>query len=79
METRARDLAREAKDNIKETAQQWSEKAKAAGSAAYETASTKVKAGAAATDEAIRNYPYAALGAAFGVGLVLGLLMKRSK
>ena len=77
METRTRDLAREAKEGIKETAQQWSEKAKAASSAAYQTASTKMKAGAAATDEAIRGNPYAALGVAFGCGVLLGLLIKR--
>jgi ElaB/YqjD/DUF883 family membrane-anchored ribosome-binding protein len=77
METRARDLAREAKDNVKEAAQQWSEKAKSAGTAAYQAAQTKVRSGAQATDVAIRNYPYAALGIAIGTGLLIGFLAKR--
>ena len=32
--------------------------------------------GAQAADEAIRRHPYQAMGAAFGVGIVLGLLLK---
>ena len=32
--------------------------------------------GAQAADEVIRRHPYQAIGAAFGVGLVLGLLLK---
>jgi len=79
METRAKDLAREATQSIKDTAQQWTEKAKSAGSAAYSTAQTKVKAGAQATDDAIRTYPYASLGIAFGAGILIGLLVRRSR
>ena len=76
METRAKDLARETKQSIKETAAEWTERAKSAGTAAYGTAQEKVKAGAQATDQAIREYPYAALGVAFGCGILIGLLAR---
>ncbi len=34
-------------------------------------------ASAKATDQIIRDYPYQSLGAAFGVGLVIGVLLNR--
>jgi ElaB/YqjD/DUF883 family membrane-anchored ribosome-binding protein len=37
----------------------------------------KALAGAKATDKIIREHPYQSLGAAFGVGLLLGLLVTR--
>ncbi len=37
----------------------------------------QVKTGAKATDRLVREHPYEALGAAFGLGLVLGLLARR--
>jgi len=91
METRTRDLtgqaknaAREAKETLQEKAQQASEKAKAFGSAAMESARTaygaaqeKVATGARATDTAIRDNPYAAIGAAFGIGILIGFLARR--
>ena len=36
-------------------------------------------AAAKATDEAIREHPYQALGIAFGVGLLIGVLAARSR
>lgn len=91
METRAKDLTneaknlgRETKEMIRETAEDWAGKAKDAGTAAYqkaqeayEFAQSKAAAGAKVTDEAIRENPYKALGIAFGVGLLVGFLVKR--
>lgn len=37
----------------------------------------KAKQGAKATDKLVRENPYRALGVAFGVGIVLGFLLKR--
>lgn len=37
----------------------------------------KTKQGAKATDKVIREHPYPSLGIAFGVGIVIGLLLKR--
>lgn len=37
----------------------------------------KVKAGAKATDETIREYPYQALGLALGLGAVLGIFLAK--
>lgn len=37
----------------------------------------KVKAGAKATDQVIREHPYPSLGVAFGVGIVIGFLLQR--
>jgi ElaB/YqjD/DUF883 family membrane-anchored ribosome-binding protein len=37
----------------------------------------KVVAGAKATDKAIRTHPYESIGVAFGVGLLIGVLVTR--
>jgi ElaB/YqjD/DUF883 family membrane-anchored ribosome-binding protein len=47
------------------------------GRESWETVQEKALAGARATDEAIREYPYRALGAAFSIGALLGLLIRR--
>ncbi len=80
----AKTLGREAKDIASETVGEWSQRTKAAGAAAMETAKvayqaaqSKAAAGAKATDKAIRANPYASLGIAFGAGLLLGFLIKR--
>jgi len=77
-------MGRDAKDAIKETADEWGSRTKAMGNAAlesakstYEAAQNKAIAGAKMTDQAIRENPYKALGIAFGVGIVLGFLCKR--
>ena len=61
-------------------------RARAAGAAAwdkvndvYDTAREKAVRGARVADQTIREKPYHALGVAFGVGLILGLLLKRSR
>ena len=87
MEKRTKDIAkmgRDAEDTIRETAAEWADQTKAMGTAAlekaqeaYEYAQNKAVAGAKATDRAIRDNPYRALGIAFGVGLLIGFLTRR--
>ena len=91
METRAKEFAndpkaalRNAQESMEETTREWTEKIKAAGQSAmdkmqsaYGTAQEKTIAGAKATDRAIRDNPYAALGIAFGCGVLLGFLITR--
>ena len=43
----------------------------------YETLAEQAKAGAKAADKMIRRNPYAALGVALGVGLLVGYFIKR--
>jgi len=80
----AKDLGRHVKEVAAETAEDWAERTKAAGvaamnsaKAAYHAAQVRTAAGAKATDKAIRANPYAALGIAFGAGVLIGLLIKR--
>jgi len=44
---------------------------------AWEALQEKAIAGAKATDQVIRENPYKALGAALGVGLIIGYLLRR--
>ncbi|MDB6016990.1 MAG: protein of unknown function ElaB [Pedosphaera sp.] len=37
----------------------------------------KATAGARITDQAVREYPYSALGIAFGFGIIIGILTRR--
>ena len=87
MEKRTKDItkvARDAENTIRETAAEWADQTKAMGTAAlekaqeaYEYAQNKAVSGAKATDRAIRDNPYRALGIAFGVGLLIGFLTRR--
>jgi ElaB/YqjD/DUF883 family membrane-anchored ribosome-binding protein len=43
----------------------------------YGSVQERARAGAEATNAAVREHPYTSLGVAFGVGLVLGVLMFR--
>ena len=80
-------IAHDAEDLIKATAGEVSEKAKEARSrlmAALESAKEtcgqlqdKAVASAKATDQVIRAHPYESLGVAFGVGLLIGVLLGR--
>ncbi|MDQ6630219.1 MAG: hypothetical protein M3Y82_00495 [Verrucomicrobiota bacterium] len=45
--------------------------------ATYDKIEEQAVAGAKATDEAIRTYPYPSLGIAVGAGLLVGFLIKR--
>jgi len=82
METKAREFGQMA-DEAKEQAQDFKQRARAAGAAAWErakdtytTASDKAVQGAKVTDRAIRENPYQSLGIAFAAGLLLGFLIK---
>ncbi len=46
---------------------------------ACERLQEQTTAAAKATDRTIREHPYQALGVAFGVGLLIGLLVQRSR
>ena len=80
-------LVHDAEDLLKATAGDLSEKAKVARSrlgTALESAKAtckrleeKTAASAKATDRVIRTHPYHSIGIAFGVGLVLGVLIRR--
>ena len=82
-------IAHDAEDLIKATAGEVSEKAKEARSrlmAALEAAKgtcgqlqEKAIIGAKATDQVIRTHPYESIGVAFGVGLLIGVLLGRGK
>jgi len=82
-------IARDAEDLIKATAGEVSEKAKEARSrlmVALESAKErceelqeKAVAGAKATDKVIRDHPYESIGIAFGVGLLIGVLLGRGR
>src|ERR1043165_3608084 len=48
-----------------------------ASKASFQNIQTKAKAGIHATDEVIREHPYESLGIAFGVGLLIGVLVCR--
>lgn len=47
--------------------------------AAYERLEEKTIAAAKATDTAVREHPYHAMGLAFGIGLLIGVLATRSR
>jgi ElaB/YqjD/DUF883 family membrane-anchored ribosome-binding protein len=76
--------AKRAAEDLHAREQQLKERGKQAANrltAALDTARVQVKektvASARATDRAIRDYPYPTLGVAFGIGVVLGVLIAR--
>ncbi len=78
------DIIQDKADDIKQAAQEWKEKARLAGTAAWDATKAtmqqlqdKTREYSRATDRVIRQKPYAAIGIAFGVGLVVGLLVCR--
>jgi ElaB/YqjD/DUF883 family membrane-anchored ribosome-binding protein len=80
-------VARDAEDLLKTSAGEVSEKAheiRARLTAAMERAKEtcerleeKAAAGVKATDKAVREHPYQSIGIAFGVGLLIGVLVTR--
>ena len=80
-------LMRDAEDLMKVTADDLGEKAKEARERLTEAISKakdscagleeKAAASAKATDKVIREHPYQSLGVAFGVGLLIGVLINR--
>ncbi|HEY3760583.1 MAG TPA: hypothetical protein VGN23_02445 [Verrucomicrobiae bacterium] len=53
------------------------DRCKDAGLEAWENIQDKAVAGARAADQTVRQYPYQSLGIAFGLGAVIGFLLKR--
>ena len=47
------------------------------GKEAWEAVQEKAVSGAKATDRAIREHPYQSIGIAFGVGVLIGFLIRR--
>src|SRR2546429_461059 len=85
MKNEATEIA-EATDELKRATAELKEKARMAGVAAwdlgkatYQGVQDKAVACTKATDQAIRSRPYAALGIAFGAGVLLGALVLRAK
>jgi len=82
-----RTLVQDAEDLVKATAGDMSEKAKEARSRLREalekakitchSLEEKTVATAKAADKVIRDHPYESLGVAFGVGLLIGVLIGR--
>ena len=80
-------VAHDAEELLKATAGDLGEKTKEArerleaalgrAKETYRVVQDKAYAGARATDECIRANPYPAIGAAFGVGVLLGVLLRR--
>jgi len=73
LEEKARLAGRSAMDLGKATYEQIQEKAKAT----YDQISEKASDYSQATDKAIRQNPYTALGCALGIGLLFGALLTR--
>jgi len=83
METRL-ESGQDLKNAAREGAQQAADTAREAGnrlSAAMQSAKNNIQektaASARATDQAIRQHPYESLGIAFGLGLLIGVLINR--
>ena len=80
-------VVRDAEDVLKATAGDMSEKAKEtrarlnasleSAKAAYQRLEDKAVAGAKAADTVIREHPYQSIGIAFGVGVLIGVLVGR--
>ncbi len=86
MRNEAGDIVQDEMDEIKYTAQEWKEKARAAGTAAwdatkatYQQVQDKTKEYSKAADQRIREQPYMAIGIAFGAGMLLALLATSGK
>jgi ElaB/YqjD/DUF883 family membrane-anchored ribosome-binding protein len=80
-------LMRDAEEMLKATAGDMSEKAKHArvqlsealdkAKSTYRHLEERTVAAARATDKVIRDHPYESIGIAFGVGLLIGVLVSR--
>jgi ElaB/YqjD/DUF883 family membrane-anchored ribosome-binding protein len=76
----AEELLKVTADDLGERAKDARERLKIAISRAKESCTgweDKATAGAKATDKVIREHPYESLGIAFGVGLLIGVLINR--
>jgi ElaB/YqjD/DUF883 family membrane-anchored ribosome-binding protein len=84
MRNEAADIVQDNVEELKEATQEWKEKARVAGEAAWDATKAgysqiqdKTVQGAKATDKAIRENPYIALGCALGAGVLLGIFLAR--
>ncbi len=82
MRNEAADIVQDTTDDLRDEAMEWKSKAREAGTAAwdatraaYQQLQQKTSECTEVTDKAIRENPYIAMGAAFGIGLLLGCLM----
>ena len=84
-----RNLTHDAEELVEATAGEVGERARDArkrlssaldaAKASCENLQDKAIAGAKATDKVIRDHPYQTLGVAFGIGLLIGVLVNRGK
>jgi len=77
MGRQAKDIATDAAEDLTSRASRAKAAAIESARAAYQVAQERARAGARATDHAIRENPYTSLGIALGVGVLLGFLLKR--
>ena len=76
------DLMRELVGELSERGKQARVRLAATLASAKETCSglkDKAQAGAEAVDESVREHPYTSIGVAFGIGLVIGVLVSRRR
>ena len=71
--------ARESRDKLNTLLNDWGNRAGDAQRRARETAEVRLKEGLDTTETKIKENPFAAVGVAAGVGLLLGLLINRSR
>jgi ElaB/YqjD/DUF883 family membrane-anchored ribosome-binding protein len=86
MRNEAGDIVQDQAEDFRQTGQEWKEKARAAGSAAwnatratYQQIQDKTVEYSKATDRVVREKPYVALGVVFGLGMIIGLLATSRK
>lgn len=86
MRNEAGDIVQDELDDLKNASQEWKNKARAAGTAAWDATKATCQEiqdrtieYSKVTDRAIREKPYAALGIAFGIGMLMGLLVTNAK
>lgn len=86
MRNEAGDIVQDELEDIKQASEQWKAKARAAGNAAWDATKAtcqqiqdKTIEYTQVTDRAIREKPYAAIGIAFGVGMLIGWLSTGGK
>lgn len=86
MRNEAGDIVQDELEDIKNASQEWKEKARAAKTAAWDATKAtcqqiqdRTAEYSKVTDRAIREQPYAAVGIAFGVGMLIGLLATGGK
>ena len=75
MGAKAKEMAGELSAKAKEVSERFGEK----WQTVRDNMQEKTLAGARATDRAIRDYPYASLGVAFALGLLIGVLINSGR